>query len=56
MGSAMGCCGKSEEDPNNLNTLNFGRDYMNADKLRLIIKIQSQFRGFLARKRVKEIR
>lgn len=39
MGNAMGCCGKSEEDSNNLNTANNGRDYFGNDKMRRIVRI-----------------
>ncbi len=31
------------------------RDFKNSDKLYLIVKIQSAFRGYLARKRVHEL-
>ena len=39
MGSAMGCCGKSEEDSNNLNTAGFNRDHLGTDKIKRIVKI-----------------
>jgi hypothetical protein len=39
MGSAMGCCGKTEEDANNLNTGTFGREHYGIDKIRRIVKI-----------------
>ncbi len=56
MGSAMGCCGKTEEDANNLNTGTLGREHYGIDKIRRIVKIQAHIRGFLARKRVKVLR
>ena len=56
MGNAMGCCGKSEEDPNNLNTaFSNQREHFSSDKLRRIVKIQAVFRGYLARKRVGQL-
>jgi hypothetical protein len=57
MGSAIGCCGKQEDDPNNVTTNhNLNKDFHSSDKLRRIVAIQSVFRGFLARKRVKAIK
>jgi len=53
MGNSMACCGKSESDPNNINTAGFSRDINSSDKIALIIKIQAGMRGFLARRRVK---
>jgi hypothetical protein len=40
MGSAMGCCGKSEEDSNNINTAGFTRgENLGGDKIKRIVKI-----------------
>lgn len=55
MGNSFACCGKSDTDPNNINT-ELGREFNSGAKLRYIIKIQSHFRGFLARKRVRSIK
>lgn len=60
MGNAMGCCGKSDDDPNNVNTtggvhLN-AKDFHSGEKLRRIVRIQAAFRGFLGRKRAQNIR
>ena len=52
MGNSLACCGKSDSDPNNINT-EFGGEFKSASKLRQIIKIQAHFRGFLTRKRVR---
>lgn len=52
----MACCGKQEEDANNLNTQGFNKDVHSNDKIRRIVKIQSLFRSYMARKRVKAIR
>jgi len=38
MGNSMACCGKSEADPNNINT-ELGRDYNSGAKLKSVIKI-----------------
>jgi hypothetical protein len=55
MGNAMTCCGKSDSDANNINTGTL-QGLSSAERIRVIVKIQSIFRGFLARKRVKAIR
>lgn len=55
MGNSLACCGKSESDPNNINT-DLGREYNSGAKLRAIIKIQARFRGFLARKYVRQLK
>jgi len=39
MGSALGCCGKSEEDVNNLTTAGFNRETFGADKIKRIVRI-----------------
>jgi hypothetical protein len=52
----MTCCGKGDSDPNNLNTDAFHKDFQSWDKLVMIIKIQSQIRAYLARKRVRMLR
>lgn len=54
MGSSIACCGKSDSDPNNINT-ELGRDFSGA-KLKSIIRIQCLFRGVLARKRVRQLK
>ena len=57
MGEAMSCCGKDEEDTNDFKTdLPFAKDLGSPDKIRMIVKIQSLFRGFKARQRVRRIR
>lgn len=55
MGNTFACCGKSDVDPNNLDTSRF-QNYQGPSKLRAIIKVQAVFRGFLARKRVKALK
>ena len=55
MGNSLACCGKNESDPNNLDTTKLG-NYQGATKLRSIIRIQSIFRGYMARKRVKALK
>ena len=50
MGNAMACCGKNESDPNNFKVDDFSN--IKGDKLRMIIRLQAAFRGYLARKRV----
>ena len=39
MGNNFGCCGKNEEDVNNINTLNLGSKYDSWDKVLKIVKI-----------------
>ena len=51
MGNSFACCGKNDQDPNNLDTTKLG-NYHGAAKLRMIVKIQAAFRGFLTRKQV----
>ena len=51
----MACCGKSEIDSNDIKTNDFTKHLQKlhgSDKISLIIRIQANFRGFLARKRV----
>ena len=51
----MTCCGNSNVDNNDIKTNDFNSKYANlkqADKVRLIIRIQAAFRGFLTRKRI----
>lgn len=55
MGSSLACCGKSDSDPNNINT-ELGKDFNSGAKLKYIIKIQAVMRGYLGRKRVKLIK
>lgn len=55
MGNSLACCGKNEADPNNLDTGKLNQ-YNGPAKLRSIIRIQSIFRGFMARKRVKALK
>jgi len=58
MGSAMGCCGKSDEDANNMSigaTLG-GRDFQSGDKFKRIVKIQAAIRGYLTRKRIRGLK
>ena len=62
----MTCCGKSDIDSNDIKTGNFYQEqYMqspkfaalkNFEKIALVIKLQSVFRGYLARKRVQMIK
>ena len=56
MGNSLACCGSSEADKNNMDTDHFTKDLHSADKIRMIIKIQATFRGFLDRKRVGTLR
>ena len=56
MGNSLACCGSNEQDPNNMDTNNFVKDLHSADKIRMIIRIQSAFRGYMARKRVGSLR
>lgn len=54
----MACCSKQDIDSNDIKTSDFNskwQDMKHADKMALIVRIQSVFRGFLARKRVKRI-
>lgn len=55
MGNSFACCGKSDVDPNNLDTTKF-QNYQGPSKLRAIIRLQAAFRGFLARRRVKTMK
>lgn len=50
------CCGKNHDDPNNITTDFLNKEFKSKDKLALIIKIQSRFRGFLARKKVHSLK
>lgn len=55
----MACCGKSEIDSNDIKTNDFTKHLQKlhgSDKISLIIRIQANFRGFLARKRVQRMR
>jgi len=56
MGNAMACCGKSEADPNNINTAGFlGEGKKGHLNIAQIVKIQALMRGYLDRKKVKKI-
>ena len=55
MGNSLACCGKSDSDPNNLDT-NFNKDFQHPNKMRYIIKIQAVMRGYLTRKHVQILR
>ena len=55
MGNSFACCGKNDQDSNNLDTAKLG-NYHGAAKLRMIVKIQAAFRGFLTRKHVQRLR
>jgi hypothetical protein len=55
MGSTLACCGKSDSDPNNINT-DLIKDFNSSAKLKSIIRIQTLFRGFLARRRVRQLK
>lgn len=56
MGNGMACCGKQDDDPNNLNTATLGKDKHSLNKLRMIVKIQAAIRGYLTRKRVRGLK
>lgn len=61
MGNAMACCGKTDSDPNNINTGGFGVGTTGDKKgshlnIVLVVKIQAAIRGYLDRKRVKRIK
>jgi hypothetical protein len=55
MGSTLGCCSKNEEDPNNVNMQFLDASYNTHNKMRMIIRIQALFRGYLTRKKVRAI-
>jgi hypothetical protein len=56
MGTALGCCSKNDEDTHNVNMMFLDAAiFNNRDKLRLIVRIQAVFRGYLTRKRVRAI-
>ena len=50
MGNSLACCGKSGGDPNDVTLDDLSK--FKGDKIKNIIKIQSAFRGYSARKRV----
>ena len=52
MGNAVACCGKSETDPNNVNTA-LGYGQASHLDIKQIIRIQALARGFLTRIRLK---
>ena len=56
MGNSLACCGSNDNDPNNMNTDNLVKDLHSADKIRMIIRIQAAFRGYMDRKRVGSLR
>lgn len=54
MGNSLACCGKSGGDPNDISLDDLSR--FKGDKIKCIIKIQSLYRGYSARKRVQQLR
>lgn len=56
MGNSFACCGKQDSDANNINTSDPKNTALSGKKLRLIVKIQAAFRGYLGRKRVALLR
>jgi len=55
----MACCGKTDSDPNNVNTSGFTNqgDRKGAHfNIQSVVKMQSLIRGFLARRRVQRLR
>ena len=53
MGNSMACCGKSDTDPNNVNTSLGYNQGLHLD-IKKIIRIQAMARGFLVRMRHKK--
>lgn len=57
MGNALGCCGSNGPEAGELKSGTiFNRDLQSPDKIRLIIKIQAAFRGYMDRRRVGSLR
>jgi len=62
MGQAIACCGNNDQDKSEVNTHDpafYGHtqgEIKGSDKIALIVKIQSVFRGYLTRKYVQELR
>ena len=59
MGQTFACCSNNNVDNNDIKTNDFNNALSRlkqSDKLYLIVKIQSTFRGYLTRKRVRRLR
>ena len=65
MGQTLACCGKSDTEVGEVKTNNFYKDHGVSsrflqlslrEQIRIVIKIQALFRGYLARKRVQQIK
>lgn len=60
MGAAVACCGNNDPEKCEVKThdpaVGHTREMRDSDKIYLIVKIQAIFRGYLTRKRIREVR
>jgi hypothetical protein len=65
MGQTLACCGKSEAEVGEIKTNKFYKDHgvsskflqlSQREQIRIVVRIQALFRGYLARKRVQQIK
>jgi hypothetical protein len=65
MGQTLACCGKNDSEVGEIKTHNLYKDHgvsskflqlSQKEQIRIIVKIQALFRGYLARKRVHMIK